>query len=170
MFTVHLANSIEDNSQSIFFFCSLGLDYLYLVSYSSAISLGCVLVARRLANRATRLSSLGVVLSWAQPAAALLDVTENYALIRVLFGAEEDLWPTLAWWCAVPKFAIVASGILYLLIGGILLLMARPLDREKDVSLQCVGTTFHCSPLPLLEKLSTIATVSALFLLFPMQS
>jgi len=111
-----------DHEQKTYAGLSLGLDYLYLVSYSSTISLGCVLVARRLAIRAARLSLLGVILSWTQPAAALLDAAENYALIRILFGAQEEIWPALAWWCAVPKFAFVAAGIAYLLIGGVLVL------------------------------------------------
>ena len=113
---------------------SLGLDYLYLLSYSSTISLGCVLVARRLANRAAKFSSAGVFLSWTQAAAALLDAVENYALIRLLLGAQEELWPTLAWWCAVPKFVIVALGLVYLLVGGAKVLMTGNYNRSEPAA------------------------------------
>jgi hypothetical protein len=96
---------------------SLGLDYLYLVAYASAIALGCVMVARRLSGRGEFLPLVGVVLAWAQFGAALLDCVENYALIRVLLGSQQELWPVVARWCAIPKFLIVALGLVYVGIG-----------------------------------------------------
>jgi hypothetical protein len=98
---------------------NLGLDYLFLVAYGSAISLGCVLAARGFAQRVRVLSGVGVVLAWAQFAAALLDAVENYALIRVLLGVEQAIWPVLARWCAMPKFIIVALGLVYVIVGAL---------------------------------------------------
>ncbi len=99
---------------------NLGLDYLFMVAYACAIGLGCVLVARRLGRWSRGLAVLGVVLSWGQWIAALLDATENYALIRLLLGSERALWPALAYGCALPKFLIVGVGILFVVLGGIL--------------------------------------------------
>ena len=99
---------------------NLGLDYLFLVAYGSAISLGCVLAARGLAQRVKVLSGIGVVLAWAQFAAALLDAVENYALIRVLLGADLSIWPVVARWCAMPKFIIVALGLVYVIVGALI--------------------------------------------------
>ncbi|MBN1796967.1 MAG: hypothetical protein JW822_00200 [Spirochaetales bacterium] len=98
---------------------NMGLDYLYLVLYSCALGLGCVLVARGFLNRCKFIVILGIILSWAQICAALLDSVENLALIRVLLGSDSELWPPLAFYCAVPKFVFVTMGALYCLIGGI---------------------------------------------------
>jgi hypothetical protein len=97
----------------------LGLDYLYLVLYSLTISLGCVLVARGLYRRVPWLACAGTVLAWAQYGAALLDAAENFALIRLLLGSKRAFWPSLARWCAIPKFGVVLPGFAYTLIGGL---------------------------------------------------
>lgn len=93
-----------------------GLDYLFLTLYPLAIGLGSVLVASRFAPGSLA-HAAGIVLAWAQFAAALLDAVENYALIRLLFGDRRTHWPPLARWCALVKFALVIAGILYVLIG-----------------------------------------------------
>lgn len=102
---------------------SLGIDYLFMVAYAGAISLGCVLVARGLAPG--RLTSVGMALAWGQWLAAALDALENFALIRILLGAEGAFWPLLARWCAIPKFALVFSGLLFIAIGFVLARLAR---------------------------------------------
>lgn len=96
---------------------SLWVDYLYLVLYSSCIALGCVLAAEGVRRYGVHWPSLWYVAAWAQFAAALLDCIENAALLQVLNGARGDFWPLLARWCALPKFAIVALGILLFVIG-----------------------------------------------------
>jgi hypothetical protein len=93
---------------------NLGLDYLFMVAYSSTIALGCVLVARSFSPR------VGLLLAWAQFGAAMLDAVENYALIQVLLGSQQASWPTVARWCAIPKFLIVAAGLVYVGIGVVL--------------------------------------------------
>jgi hypothetical protein len=108
---------------------SLGLDYLYLVLYANAIGLGCVLVGAGLGPRAGFLSAAGSVLAWAQYGAALLDAVENWALIRLLLGKERALWPAVAFWCALPKFAAVIAGLAYVLIGGLVLVLLLLLGR-----------------------------------------
>ena len=102
---------------------NLGMDYLYLVVYSSCISLGCVLVAQALAGRVAFLGPAGIVLAWAQFGAGLLDAVENYALIRLLLGPERAVWPPLARWCAIPKFVVVIAGLAFALIGGVFALV-----------------------------------------------
>jgi len=104
---------------------NLALDYVFLVAYSSSIALGCVLVARSLSRRGEFLPSVGVVLAWAQLGAAMLDAVENYALIRVLLGSQQILWPTVARWCAIPKFLIVAAGLVYVGVGAILAVVTK---------------------------------------------
>jgi hypothetical protein len=102
---------------------NLGLDYLFLVAYASAVGLGCVLMTQRWLKRFEFVGLVGVGLSWGQWVAALLDGVENYALIRVLLGAEVELWPALARWCAVPKFILVGAGLLYIILGAIVVMV-----------------------------------------------
>jgi len=109
---------------------NLGLDYVFLVAYSSSIALGCVLVARSLSRRSEFLSSLGAVLAWAQFGAAMLDAVENYALIQVLLGSQQTPWPAIARWCAIPKFLIVAAGLVYVSVGAVLAVVTKA--RRSD--------------------------------------
>jgi hypothetical protein len=72
---------------------------------------------------------LGTLLAWAQFGAALLDALENYALIQVLLGSQQALWPVVARWCAIPKFLIVAAGLVYVGIGTVSVMVRRQQER-----------------------------------------
>lgn len=102
---------------------SLGLDYLYLVIYASTIALGCVLIGN--ANGSHSLIAVATILAWMQPVAALLDAIENYALIQLLLGAHAIYWPPVAKWCAIPKFIIIAVGLVFLVVGVLMLHIKR---------------------------------------------
>ena len=97
---------------------SLGLDYLFLLLYSTAIAFASFRVAATLRDGRPLLATAGVWLGWAQWLAAALDAVENVALISLLLGSQGALWPPLAWGCAAVKFAIVAAGLLYALLGA----------------------------------------------------
>jgi len=118
---------------------NLGIDFLLLVAYSLAISLGCVLIAGRVYGGAGVAAAVGIILAWAQFAAAALDAVENYALIRVLLASSAeprpaaDLWPVLARACAFPKFAIVGAGLLYLFVGQVLMPIAGRRTRRDRI-------------------------------------
>jgi hypothetical protein len=109
---------------------NLGLDYLFMVAYATAIGLGCVLASRPWAKRVAFLASVGLVLSWGQLLAASLDAVENYALIRVLLGSTEELWPLVARWCAIVKFLLVGAGLVYVLSGAALAIVGARSSRE----------------------------------------
>jgi hypothetical protein len=113
---------------------NLGLDYLFLFCYSSAIGLGCVLVARKLSGRIEALSTVGLLLSWAQFVAALLDAVENYALIQVLLGSGQASWPVVGWWCAVPKFIIVATGLVYVIVGALIAIVVKRFGASEHTA------------------------------------
>jgi hypothetical protein len=104
---------------------NLGLDYLFMASYGLTIGLGCVLVARGLSRRFRSLASAGIFLAWGSLLAALLDALENYGLMRLLLGSTDEAWSTLAYWCAGPKFVLVALGLLYVIVGGLIALLTR---------------------------------------------
>jgi len=96
---------------------SLGVDSLYLVLYPAFISLACVRVGLRLQSSTSVLHRMGFCLAWLVLLAAPLDAVENYALIRLVAEGPADFWAQLARVCAVPKFALVALGLVYSLVG-----------------------------------------------------
>ncbi len=102
----------------------LGLDYLFIVAYATAIALGCAVCAQALHDRGLRFAPLGIWLAWALFVAGLLDCIENYALIQLLLGSQDALMPLVARWCAIPKFAIVIAGLAYVVAAGLALLVA----------------------------------------------
>lgn len=103
---------------------SLGLDYLYLVTYTLAIAATCLRVAASWQARRPRLARLGRSLGWSQGIAAMLDAIENLALLRLLFGSTATFWPPLAWVCAALKFTLVLSGLAYALATPLLHLLS----------------------------------------------
>jgi hypothetical protein len=101
---------------------SLGLDYLFMVSYATAIGFTCLFVATRLAGPA---ATLGRAFAWGQLPAALLDGVENVALWQQLVHGAAGGLASLAWLAATIKFAVVGAGLLYALVGGILVWRRR---------------------------------------------
>lgn len=97
---------------------SLGLDFLYLVIYSTTVSLACIWATKVFQAHGLPLGSAGILLVWGQWLAALLDAIENVALVTILFGFVRDPWPQVAKWCAIPKFGLVILGLLYAGVGG----------------------------------------------------
>jgi hypothetical protein len=110
----------------------LGLDYLFMPAYALAIGLACVLVSNSFVSLAPFLRRLGVWLAWGQMAAAGLDAMENYALIRLLLGSENTLWPSIAYWSAAIKFGLVIVGLIYVLVGSARILLARSKSVEAS--------------------------------------
>ena len=103
---------------------SLYWDNFFLLAYSTAIALGCVMGADKLHAPGTLDYNLAILLAWAQWLAALLDRTENLALEKMLRGAVKSPWPQIAWCCAIPKFIIVFAGLGYVAIAVIIWLVA----------------------------------------------
>lgn len=93
---------------------TLWLDYLFLLAYPVWLSLVCSAVAR---HSPERTAAFGAVSAWTVLAAAPLDAVENAALLRVLSDPTTP-WPQLAWWCAVPKFALVMLALGYIVLAG----------------------------------------------------
>ena len=103
----------------------LGLDYLFLVLYASFIALGCALAIAHLSPKHGVLVRLGVWLAWGQLLAGLLDAVENLALFSLLLGVHHNQLPRVAWWCAAGKFALVAVGLVFLLLASVLAIIAH---------------------------------------------
>lgn len=104
----------------------LGFDYLFMLAYSAAIGLGCLLAAGVIRGRGWPLASLGVLLAWGMWLAALLDAVENFALLQLLLaGTSNGGWPAVARLCAVLKFGLIFLGLVYVMYGLATGLLAR---------------------------------------------
>lgn len=93
---------------------NLGLDYLFMVVYSTTIALGIIWITYA-HSPATWIGSLGLLLAWGQWLAAGLDAVENAALMNSLVLTPVAPFPQIAYWSAALKFALVGTGILYVL-------------------------------------------------------
>lgn len=95
------------------------LDFLFLAVYSTTIALCCVLASEMFQAHAQWVFVIGVALAWVQWLAALFDVVENAALLKMLHGSVvRDPWPRIARWSAFGKFGIVIAGLPYVLLSG----------------------------------------------------
>ena len=93
----------------------LGIDYLFMPVYATALALGIMMAAGR---HLGWFMKLGAWLGWGAIAAALFDAVENYALIRILMLNEVwSPYPEVAFFCATVKFFLLALGIIYALAG-----------------------------------------------------
>ena len=108
---------------------SLGLDYLFLVIYSTAIGMGCIWASGVFTPRGSFLVTTGVLLAWGQWLAALMDGVENAALIRLILGEIQSPWPQIARICAIIKFSLIALGLLYVFLGA----LHRVIQRASSI-------------------------------------
>lgn len=99
---------------------SLGIDFLFPLAYSTAIAFACLW-----AGRVLGMTGLAAGLAWGQWLAAALDYGENVGLVRILLLGAGDPWPAIARACAIPKFALVAAGLVFVLIGAVARLAGR---------------------------------------------
>jgi hypothetical protein len=113
--TVEKAQAILDSwdaTAKVYASFNLGLDYLFMLAYSATIALGIIWLAEARPLRGLALRSAGL-LAWGQLLAAVLDAVENAALLIMLVDRAAEPWPLVARWCAIPKFGLVALGILF---------------------------------------------------------
>ena len=123
-----------NTKEQIYAGINLGFDYIFLLFYSLTIALGCILVTRHFSYPGRLLFNFGVLLAYAQVGAAILDSIENYALIKILLGAQREIFAVLAYWCAVPKFVIVAAGIGYICFVLVLIISRKLVGQNEIVS------------------------------------
>lgn len=96
---------------------SLGLDYLFLVVYSTTIGLGCLWAGNLIRQIKWPLGGLSVLLAWLLWLAGIADAVENFALIQMLFDSVVPPLPEVAMICAGVKFGLIFVGLVYLIYG-----------------------------------------------------
>lgn len=100
-------------------------DFVFIFLYPASTAVACFIATRFLSARGIIAFKFGLALMILQLLAAMLDVTENIALLRILRGPIESPWPQIAKWSSLPKFVIVGAGILYALCGGLIWIVTR---------------------------------------------
>jgi len=110
---------------------SLGLDFVYIVIYTTALSLLCILASTRLQRMGRFGASLGSTIVWGLLVAGVLDAIENIALLRLLFGDLSAIWVNTAWLCASGKFSLISLAMIYILLG-LVTSMSGFLFRSRD--------------------------------------
>jgi hypothetical protein len=104
---------------------SLGLDFLFPLLYTTFIALLVHKLNVRLWSERS-FFKVGLAIIWLQFLAGLFDYVENLGLIKLLLGATEPIWASLAYYFAAAKFLLVFVGIGYILINfGIFLVKKR---------------------------------------------
>jgi len=109
---------------------SLGIDYLYIVSYSLFLGLSAFAIGKKLNSRNNFLSKPGYWFSWLMFIAAFFDGIENYALIRILSGDHDQLWASISFYFASTKFVIVLLTLLYIILGLIAIRITKPAKNQ----------------------------------------
>jgi len=99
---------------------SLGTDFLFLLVYTSFISL----LIHKLNERLWKYSNMykvGHVLMWSVFLAGFFDCIENVALIQLLLGDLQQKWSTMAYYFAVLKFSLLVLSIFYIVLNAVFL-------------------------------------------------
>jgi hypothetical protein len=94
----------------------VGLDYVFMLTYSTMLALACVWAAEQWGARWAFMANLGRALAWGQWLAAIFDGIENYALLRMLYEVAAP-WPQVAAGFAWMRFLLLALGVGYILVG-----------------------------------------------------
>lgn len=99
---------------------SLGLDFIFLLIYATFIAVLISVLNNRLWQNHT-FYYVGKLLFVAIFIAAFFDFIENVALIKILLGSHNEIWPITAYYFAFLKFMIILICIIYIIINGLLI-------------------------------------------------
>jgi hypothetical protein len=121
--SVKIINSWDANAK-INMALSLGFDFLFLVIYSSFIALLIFNINIKLWKNKP-FYKVGQFLIATIFLAAIFDIIENIALIKLLLGDLQQIWSSTAYYFAIVKFLIVLICIVYLLINWFILLFKK---------------------------------------------
>ena len=111
---------------------SLGIDYLFLISYSLFLGLLSFHFARKFEGRLRLLSKTGYFMSWLIIVAGIYDAIENFALLKIMLGCQLSIWAITAWFFATVKFAIVFIVIAYLVLSLIFMALMPKQNLSQE--------------------------------------
>jgi len=111
-----------DNDTKVRVAFNLGFDFLFIPVYVSTIVLGCGIIAKTLQKHKRPISSLGSLLAWGVILAGFMDIVENVALVKIIFGTVASPWPEIAQWSAILKFSLIIFGLVFIIYGSVVYL------------------------------------------------
>lgn len=120
---VAIINSWSDLSRT-YAGLSLGYDFLFLLIYTLFISLMIHKLNQRLWFKKP-FYRIGELLIWSMFLTAIFDTVENVSLIKLLVGARQQFWVSVAYYFAAAKFLLIIISFLYIIINSFLLLTKR---------------------------------------------
>jgi len=103
---------------------SMGFDFLFLIFYSSFLSMLLFKLNDRLFTK-TNHKRLSIIIISIPLIAALFDVVENVALIKLLLGDFQQKWTTMAYYFAISKFGLLTLAIAYILVSILVLTIRK---------------------------------------------
>jgi hypothetical protein len=110
---------------------SVGLDALFIVVYVGVLVLGSRVAADGFAGLGwTAFATIAVLFGWAGVIAGIVDVFENWALIRMLDG--QSGWPHITSILAKIKFWLAIPAALYLILGLAVLIVKSRFSQTKS--------------------------------------
>jgi len=121
--TIKILDSWDANAQ-LNMSLSLGFDFLFLLVYSSFIAMLIYNVNNKLwkSKPFYSFAKLLIILIFI---AAIFDIVENIALIKLLLGNLEQYWSSVAYYFATAKFVIIIICIIYLIVNWLILLFKK---------------------------------------------
>jgi hypothetical protein len=103
-----------------------GIDLLFPPLYVAALAGACIAAAAGWRRRGRAgIAAAGIACAWLVTAAGVFDWIENAALAVVILDEPASPWPQMALAAAIPKFTGTTAGLVYGLLGGLGLLVAR---------------------------------------------
>ena len=99
---------------------SLGFDFLFLLSYAIFFSTTCYLIAVKYYDKIKIFYAIGLIFTWLLIFAGIFDAIENIALIKLLLGSANTIYPSIAYY-----FAIIGVGLVYIIFGIIIRLFIK---------------------------------------------
>jgi hypothetical protein len=112
---------------------SIGYDYLFLVTYSTAIALACIWSSKFISATNTTLIQAGVLLAWGQWLAALCDGVENASLFISLVQRPISPLPEIARIAASLKFVLILFGLIYVtFVLFMRLILPGKVDQKQE--------------------------------------
>lgn len=104
---------------------SLGLDYLYILVYSVLFIYCLRNTSEKLFQHNAAFAKVAAVLAVVFPVAACCDAIENFGLLKLLLGSQNELWVVVAYYCAAIKFCIIAISLVCIVVGQLYAFIKR---------------------------------------------
>ncbi len=96
---------------------SLGLDYLYILIYSTMAVIFLLITSEKVSLTNPRFGKTIRSVAYAFPIVGILDMIENFGLIQVLLGSQNEIWPLTAYYFASAKFISLGIALVFLVSG-----------------------------------------------------